>query len=55
MWNSLSSDGYSENDEVRVDVVAAEDAAAVAGHRDIGEHYHSTCCAVGNTWNARMR
>jgi len=38
---------------VRVDVVAAEDAAedaaAVAEHRDIGEYYHSTCCAVYNT------
>lgn len=55
MWNSLSSDGYSENDEVRVDAAAEEDAAAVVERRDIGEHYHSIYCAVDNMWSARMR
>lgn len=63
MWNSSSSDGYfdCENDEMRIDVAAAEDAAAAVDvdvdveHRDIDVYYHLICCAVDNTWSARMR
>lgn len=58
MWNSLSSNGHSENDGMVTGAVAAKDvaavAAAVAERRDTGEHYRSICCVAGNTWSAPM-